>query len=84
MKPFTFSNGVTIPKGVVVTAPVNPIQRDESIYENANQFDGFRFSKMREQNKESAKHHASNTGLEFLHFGHGPHAWYPHFLKLLN
>ena len=25
---------------------------------------------------ESAKHHSSNTGAEYLHFGHGQHAWY--------
>jgi cytochrome P450 len=75
MKPFRFSDGTIVPTGTRVAVPVAPIQKDESIYENANQFDGFRFSNLRERDGESAKHHVSNTNLEFLHFGHGHHAW---------
>jgi len=75
MKPFRFSDGTLVPTGTLVAVPVAPIQGDESIYENANQFDGFRFSNLRERNGESAKYHVSNTSLEFLQFGHGHHAW---------
>ena len=56
-------------------APVAPIHMDESIYDNANQFRGFRFSDLMERKGEIAIYHASKTSPEFLHFGHGPHAW---------
>ena len=49
---------------------------DETVYEDAEKFDGFRFSKMREREGENAKHYSVNTGMEFLTFGHGKHAWY--------
>jgi cytochrome P450 len=76
MKPYTFLDGTTIPEGVIIVSPMAPIMRDDSIYENPNVFDGFRFSKLREREGESAKHHSSNTDVDFLAFGHGHHAWY--------
>jgi cytochrome P450 len=82
MKAYTFSNGITIPKGTHIFAPLTSIHRDERIYENANKFDGFRFSRMREQEGEKTKHHASSTNPDFLQFGHGPHAWYALFSNL--
>lgn len=75
MKSFEFSDGTIIPKGAMVVAPVAPIHMDETIYDNASQFNGFRFSELRERDGGSARHHSSNTNSEFLHFGHGPHGW---------
>jgi cytochrome P450 len=75
MKPFTFLDATIIPKGSFVVAPVAPIHMDESVYDNPNQFHGFRFSDLREGEGESARHYVSKTSLEFLHFGHGHHAW---------
>jgi cytochrome P450 len=75
MKPFTFSDGTIIPKGSFVAAPIAQIHMDESIYDNANEFHGFRFNDLRKQEGESARHDATKTSPEFLHFGHGPHAW---------
>ncbi len=49
------------------------MQRDPKIWENPLEFDGFRFSAMRE--KETAKHQMVNTSLTSLTFGHGKHAW---------
>lgn len=72
MKPFTFSNGITISAGETVGSPAGAIHMDDSIYENAKEFDAFRFSRM----KESPKMYSVNTGTEFLTFGHGEHAWY--------
>jgi cytochrome P450 len=81
-QPFTFSNGVTIMPGETLAAPVGPIHFDDTVYDRALQFDGFRFSKMRERDGESAKVHSVNTGTEFLTFGHGEHAWYlPRFYR---
>lgn len=76
MKDYTFSNGITVSKGTRLHTPCTPIHKDENIYENANQFDGFRFYKLRERDGESAKHHATSTGLDYLQFGHGQHAWF--------
>ena len=41
LQPFTFSNGVTIPPGTLVTLPTSATQTDERNYENPNEFDGF-------------------------------------------
>jgi cytochrome P450 len=75
MKPYTFTNGVHITKGTRVFSPLIGIHLDENIYSNPHEFDGFRFSKLRERDGESAKHHSSNTSSEYLQFGHGQHAW---------
>jgi len=73
---YTFSDGTVVPKGTLLAVPAHPIQIDEIFYSNPDVFDGFRFSNLRASEGESAKHHSSNTGTEFLHFGHGMHAWY--------
>jgi ent-kaurene oxidase len=77
MRPYKFADGLIVPKGVDIAAPPLEIHMDEKIYENPLDFDGFRFSRMGEQDTlESAKYFASNTAPEYLHFGHGQHAWY--------
>jgi len=78
VKPFTFSNGVTVPSGARIGAPTVPLQFDETVYENPNQFDGFRFHKLREQEGDAEKHQASTASINYLHFGLGHHVWYPH------
>ena len=75
MKPYRFSNGVTVPEGATVMAPIGPIQRDPALYEQPLEFDGLRFSKMRGEFGDKARFNAVNTNTEFLHFGHGQHAW---------
>ena len=74
-KPFTFSNGVTLPVGATVMVPVLPVHQDEDIYKNASKFEGFRFYKMREEEGDTAKTYCVNTNHNFLTFGHGTHAW---------
>jgi hypothetical protein len=76
MKPFKLSNGVIIPAGEIVVSPIRVVHMDKALYPNPHKFDGFRFSKMREQEGQSAKHFAAQTGTEFLTFGHGEHAWF--------
>jgi cytochrome P450 len=75
-KPYTFSNQVALPVGTRVAVPILPIHLDEKIYKNANEFDGFRFSRMRDEETETAKSYCVNTNTDFLAFGHGTHAWY--------
>jgi cytochrome P450 len=76
MKPYTFANGITVPKGVTVVTPQGPHQMDDNVYENASEFDGLRFNRAREQNEESARFYTTNTSTDHLIFGHGRHAWY--------
>jgi cytochrome P450 len=79
-----FSNGVSLDPGEVIGTPVFAAHTDENVYPNGKEFDGFRFSRMREQEGESAKHHASNISRDFLTFGQGHHAWYFHICDEVN
>ncbi|PIL33520.1 cytochrome P450 [Ganoderma sinense ZZ0214-1] len=74
MKEVTLSNGTVIPKGALVVAASYPTHHDDAIYENANTFDPFRFSRMREVEGEGMKHQFVNTSPEYISFGHGRHA----------
>ena len=47
-KGVTMNNGLYLPKGVHVGVASEPIHRDPNIYENANDYDAFRFSRPRE------------------------------------
>lgn len=73
MTDYKFANGILISKGNVIVAPITSIHTDDSIYENAKEFDGFRFSRMRED--QGNNHDSSTTNTKFLTFGHGLHAW---------
>ena len=77
LKPFTFSNGVTVPAGTFVSVPATAAQRDERSFPNPNQFDGFRFSKLRESEGDSttSKYQAVTVSNEHLPFGVGRHTW---------
>ncbi|TDL17296.1 cytochrome P450 [Rickenella mellea] len=71
---YTFSDGTYIPKGTMISAATYPMQHDDNIYENANEFVGFRFAEMREGENEGVKHHMVTTAPEYLPFGHGRRA----------
>lgn len=81
MRQYRFSNGVVLPKGAIVGVPVGGIHMDDKIYERANDFDGFRFSKLREREGDNPKCYSANTSSDYLHFGHGIHAWFVTFRK---
>jgi cytochrome P450 len=74
MKSFTFSNGVTIEPGEIVATNIAGVHMDNNLYPNAEKYDGFRFSRMREIDGKAV--HAASTSKEFLQFGHGKYAWY--------
>ena len=77
LKDFTFSDGTFIPKGTHVAAAQYCIQRDPEIHEDAGSFNPWRFSDAREKDTDpnSTKHAFVSTGLDYLTFGHGRHAW---------
>jgi len=76
LQPFTFSNGVTVPAGNFIACAALQTHMDEEYYEDAEVFNPWRFSDMRENAGESVKHHMVATGPENINFGHGRHAWY--------
>ncbi|TFY79744.1 hypothetical protein EWM64_g4273 [Hericium alpestre] len=76
-KPFTFSNGVTVPAGIMISAASQRIHHDDEFYPDGDTFNPFRFADKREESGESIKHQMISTANDFLTFGHGRHAWYP-------
>ena len=77
LRPFTFSNGVTVPAGTLLAAPSGAIQMDETIYSNPENFDGFRFSNARDMDGDvtTTRYSTVNVSPEHLVFGLGRHAW---------
>jgi cytochrome P450 len=79
LQPFTFSNGVTVPPGVLVAAPACATHTDEEVYTNPDKFEGFRFSKLRgslsDGDAVTNRHQVVSISPEHLPFGLGRHAW---------
>ena len=75
MRDVTLSDGTVLPKGSLLVSASYPMHHDESIYKDANIFEPFRFSRMREGEGEDMKYQFVSTSLEYVPFGHGRHAW---------
>ena len=77
LRPFTFSNGVTVPAGTIVAVPASSTHTDERTYSNPDEFDGFRFAKLRsiEGHTATSKYQSVSTSSEHLAFGLGRHQW---------
>ena len=84
MRDFTFSDGTVVPKGAYVFVAARATHLDEDNYPNPNEFQGFRFSEMREDEGESTKHQTVALGLDWVIFGGGKHAWFVVFSTLLT
>ncbi|KAF7367733.1 hypothetical protein MSAN_00837200 [Mycena sanguinolenta] len=80
---FQFSDGTVLPCGSYVAVAARPTHYDESKYENAAKFDGFRFA--RERAEHQATHESNDsqyvfkrqmisTAVDHLPFGTGKHA----------
>ena len=74
LRPFTFSNGVTVPAGTEIAVPAAVIHTDGEIYPNPEEFDGFRFAELRKHDGASGLQ-STSTSAEYLIFGYGRHAW---------
>ena len=77
LRPFTFSNGITIPPNTLVALPLCAINMNEEIYPNPDKFDGFRYSKLSDKDGDAMvnRHQAIATSSDHLTFGVGRHAW---------
>lgn len=82
MKDFTFSDGMVVPAGIIIGSPILPLHSRSSALSNANVFDGFRYSRMSEENTGPTKYQMVNTSLDYLAFGHGKHVWYDYLILL--
>lgn len=80
LKNFTFSDGTKVTKGMMISAASTPRHLDDEVYPNPETFDGFRFSKIREQEGRSTTNQLVATNPDYIAFGHGSHAWYVGFL----
>ncbi|KAI0294857.1 cytochrome P450 [Multifurca ochricompacta] len=73
LRPFTFSNGMTIPAGTMVAFPLGAVHTDGAAYSNPEEFDGFRFSKLCEKEGDvlATKYKAVSPSLKayFLAWG---------------
>ncbi|KAF8961742.1 cytochrome P450 [Flammula alnicola] len=75
-KGFTFSNGVHLPEDTIVSVANYATHHDEENYTDANAFDGFRFSEIREaaEGFDAIRHQFVHTTPEYVTFGHGRHS----------
>jgi len=69
-KDYTFAGGTFIPQETIVRVNSTPAHNDPEKYNNPDQFDGFRFAKMRLL-QDGRKYDMVTTSPEFLLFGHG-------------
>ncbi|KAJ7021773.1 cytochrome P450 [Mycena alexandri] len=74
VKDFTFSDGTVVPAGTLIAVPILAEHHDERNYPNAQIFDPFRFSRMRDVAGEGLKHQMVTPSPSFLTFGLGRHA----------
>ncbi|KDR83206.1 hypothetical protein GALMADRAFT_239044 [Galerina marginata CBS 339.88] len=74
MKDFTFSNGITVPKGTELAVATRATHMDERNYKDSRTFQGFRFAEMRDEDGESIHHQFVALTPDFLTFGTGRHA----------
>ena len=75
LKDVVLSDGTLIPAGTLVAANSYRMHYDDAYYPNADEFDPFRFARMREIEGEGTKHQFVNTSNNYVPFGVGRHAW---------
>lgn len=59
----------------MISAAILGRHLDNELYEQAEKFDGFRFSRMREKDGQNVRNEFVSTSVDYLAFGHGNHAW---------
>lgn len=75
MRPHTLSDNTYLPAGQWVVAPAWAFNRSPHIYANPNDFDAFRFARLREECGQTINHQLATPASGYLSFGAGRHAW---------
>lgn len=71
MQNLTLSDGITLPKGTHISVPAAELLQGQ---EFDSSFDGFRFSRKRQDAGNAHKYQFATTDKNSLHFGHGKYA----------
>ena len=73
---YQLSDGTFLPKGTFIAANTAAIHYNNPDLLNPGQFDGFRFSRLNNEDNDGArKNQYATTSNDYLPFGHGRHAW---------
>lgn len=86
MVDYTFSNGMSVPKGAFIAVASTARQLDENIFPEPHKFDGYRFCENVNNRNDEKQGQSINTSTsskltalnspDLLLFGLGEHAWY--------
>jgi ent-kaurene oxidase len=70
------SDGTLLPEGSFISVPVYSINYDPDTFEKPDQFDGWRFEKLRAQDQKADAHwqFVTTDPYDNVNFGHGKHA----------
>lgn len=74
-QPFVFADGTVIPAGAKLVAPSLTLQRDPTVLDDPDDFDGFRYVNVIDGARTLQKSMVT-TGTDYHLFGHGRHPWY--------
>ena len=77
MKDVTLNDRTVVPRGTLVHALSHATHHSDVHYANPDEFDPFRFARMRAAAGEcGSKHQFAYTSADYIPFGHGQHSWY--------
>lgn len=68
------SDGTILPKGSFIGMANGGLARDPKLWEKPDEFDGFRFEKLRQEAGAENKYQYVTTGRDSLAWGHGTHS----------
>ncbi|THU83562.1 cytochrome P450 [Dendrothele bispora CBS 962.96] len=80
LKDFTFSDGNTVYTGSTIIATGYAIHHDARHYPDPDEFDGFRFARLREAENDPVRYQMVSVGPTYMMFGNGRHACPGRFL----
>ena len=82
-KPYTFSNGMRVPKGSYISASSYSAHMEEAKYERAGEFEPWRYIDVKGKEEGKLQEQMVATSPHYLPFGLGKHAWFVFCLSLL-